>query len=403
MALAAGASAQSGNTLTITFPGPATGTCNSTQFWVDITNLNLYFCPGTWTQANGGGGGGGSPAGPTHAIQGNAGGGNFEGIGPCLTNQFVQGSTGAKAICAQPSSSQLSDAANLITNSTAAGGDLNGTYPNPGVAQVNGAVVPASAGVAGTNSSRQIVTATAHGAALPLTCADSSGSGTAQSCATSPSFTPASGDAILYSTTTTNTGDVTVNVNSLGAKHIRKWSAAAVLASGDLVANTPVQLIYDGTYWEISTIGNAPSGGGAIFVLVRGLANASGSISGTPVTDYISPGGALLTASSVSGSIQYSPFAGTAAAMYVHESALQSTSGAITTINFLDCGSSNSCTSPTTLLSCQLTNAAQSLDCSATGSSSITLGDYLTVQWVQSGAASTTAIVNVSIKITGAS
>ena len=37
---------------------------------------------------------------------------------------------------------------------------------------------------------------------------------------------------------------MTVNVNSLGAKHIRKWSAAAVLASGDLVANTPVQLIY---------------------------------------------------------------------------------------------------------------------------------------------------------------
>jgi hypothetical protein len=38
-----------------------------------------------------------------------------------------------------------------------AGGDLSGTYPNPTVAQVNGAVVPASAGGVKTNSSRQLI------------------------------------------------------------------------------------------------------------------------------------------------------------------------------------------------------------------------------------------------------
>jgi hypothetical protein len=128
-------------------------------------------------------------------------------------------------------------------------------------AKINGTAYPTSAGVVGSNSSAQPVAATAHGIVLPKTCADSSGSGTAQSCTTSPSFTPASGDQILYSTTTNNSGDVTVNVNSLGAKHIRKWSASAVLASGDLVANVPITLIYDGTFWEIPTIGNAPSGG----------------------------------------------------------------------------------------------------------------------------------------------
>lgn len=94
---------------------------------------------------------------------------------------------------------------------------------------------------------------------LPINlCSDSSGSGTAQSCTTSPvSFTPTTGIAIIYQTTTANTGDVTVNVNALGAKHIRKSFAAAVLGAGDLPANVPVVLVYDGTFWELFSTGNA--------------------------------------------------------------------------------------------------------------------------------------------------
>jgi hypothetical protein len=99
----------------------------------------------------------------------------------------------------------------------------------------------------------------AHVMASALACADSSGSGTTQSCSTSPTFTPTAGDWIIYSTTTINTGDVTVNVNSLGAKHVRKWLGAAVLASSDLPSGVSVPMYYDGTYWEIVTIGNAPS------------------------------------------------------------------------------------------------------------------------------------------------
>jgi len=112
---------------------------------------------------------------------------------------------------------------------------------------------PSANQMASFASSSSIQPATAHQVIGPLTCADSSGSGTAQSCSTTPTFAPASGDEIIYSTTTANTGDVTVNVNSSTAAHVRKMLGQTTLSAGDLPANVPVPMIYDGTYWELFT------------------------------------------------------------------------------------------------------------------------------------------------------
>ena len=111
----------------------------------------------------------------------------------------------------------------------------------------------------GTNSSKQLIAATAHGIETPLVCADTSASGTVQVCTTSPTFTPASGDCVIYTTTTANTGaGLTLNVNSLGAKSVAKWLGTTTLAAGDVPVTEPQLACYNGTVWNLSTIGNAP-------------------------------------------------------------------------------------------------------------------------------------------------
>ena len=159
----------------------------------------------------------------------------------------------------------------------AASGDVSLT--NAGlftVTQIEAAPIPASASVIGTNASKQLVADTAHNIITPLACADSSGSGTVQSCTTAPSFTPAAGDCVIYTSTTANTGTgLTVNVNSLGAKSIAKWQATTTLAANDLLANKETRMCYDGTNWEMDSIGNPPVGSGTV------------TTTGTPATNAL--------------------------------------------------------------------------------------------------------------------
>jgi len=123
--------------------------------------------------------------------------------------------------------------------------------------------IPASAHGLHTSANGVLGAQTGHDIAVPLTCADSSGSGAVQSCTTAPSFTPVANDCVIYTTTTANTGaGLTLNVNSLGAKSVAKWQGTTTLSANDVLANKAVMACYDGTNWEISTIGNAPAAGG---------------------------------------------------------------------------------------------------------------------------------------------
>jgi hypothetical protein len=127
--------------------------------------------------------------------------------------------------------------------------------------------------------------ATAHQMAAPLACNDASGSGTTQSCNTTPSFTPAAKDCINYTPGTTITGALTLNVNATSAANVQKWLGTA-LASGDLVANKTTTLCFDGTNWQTMTIGNAPSGAGCSITNTDESANFAVSFSTTVSTLY---------------------------------------------------------------------------------------------------------------------
>jgi hypothetical protein len=101
---------------------------------------------------------------------------------------------------------------------------------------------------------------------MPQICADSSGSGTAQSCTVANTFVPQTGNCVVYSTTTANSGTgLTVNVNSLGAKSVAVPGASGftttLVASSSIPAGKPIHLCYDGTNWNASGTGYVPAGG----------------------------------------------------------------------------------------------------------------------------------------------
>lgn len=105
-----------------------------------------------------------------------------------------------------------------------------------------------------------------HSVAIVLTCPTSSASTTAEVCSTSPTFTPAAGDSVILQADVANTGAYTLNVNSAGAKPVKKNGTLALIANDILASPFQVLLTYDGTNWEMQgQAGNAAAGGGGTY------------------------------------------------------------------------------------------------------------------------------------------
>jgi hypothetical protein len=155
---------------------------------------------------------------------------------------------------------------------TIGNGDLTGDVTTAGttaatVVKVNGAAVPTSANVLGSNASNQLTASTAHNISVPLTAVAASASGTAYTATTTPTFVPADGDAILFEADVANTGAATLNLNASSAASIKKQGGGTALVANDLLAGQNVLLIYDGTNWQMQ----GQSGN------VAGITNAAGN------------------------------------------------------------------------------------------------------------------------------
>jgi hypothetical protein len=179
-----------------------------------------------------------------------------------------------------------------------------GLFPPAGASgnatTVNGGSVPASANVISTNGSSQPVAADAHKITVPFTCAAASASGTAYTCTTSPSFTPAANDRITFVADVASTGSATLAVNGATAATIKKQGGSANLVANDLLAAQRVVLIFDGTNWQMQgLLGNVPAGGGITTLTGDVTASGTGSVAATLAnipTNVIMAGSLLATA-----------------------------------------------------------------------------------------------------------
>lgn len=173
------------------------------------------------------------------------------------------------------------------------GGGGGGTVTAVSVASVNG-----FSGTVANPSTTPAITIIPSGPGVtdPAVCPDTSNSATALVCSTSPSFTLATNNSVvLVVGTSPNSGSTTVNVNGSGAKVIRKTGGSATLAANDLLAGQRVQLVYDGTNWQmLSQVGNASAGLQNLFSSIP-VAGQTTVTAVTPTTALTFKNGANMT------------------------------------------------------------------------------------------------------------
>jgi hypothetical protein len=128
-------------------------------------------------------------------------------------------------------------------------------------------------------------------------CADA-GSTDAYACNLSPAIAAyRTGTRYTFLANTINTGAATLNLNSLGAKTIKKWvgAAKADLTTGDIQAGQQVDVIYDGTDLQmLSQLGQVATATATIASGTIALATSAIS-SGTCATEQIATATGTLT------------------------------------------------------------------------------------------------------------
>jgi hypothetical protein len=179
------------------------------------------------------------------------------------------------------------------------------------------------------------------------------------------------GMIVEFKANTANTGAATLNVNSLGAKTIKK-NATSDLSDNDIAANQIVQVIYDGTNFQLLSP-TAVASPKMILGRAVPITGSAGNIR------YIQITGSETTGASPEPYGFIVPFAGTIRNLYVRSGSTVSTTS--TTYTVRKNGTTN--TSVTVSFSSGQTNTTKS---DTVNTATVVAGDYITIEEVSTGA-----------------
>ena len=122
----------------------------------------------------------------------------------------------------------------------------------------------------------------------PLFLGTSSGTNTVTASATPAIAAYAAGQTFRFKAGGTNTGAVTLNLNSLGAKAVQKRGAA--LVAGDITANNVVTVVYDGTQFQMISPTAVEAASTTVAGIVE-LATTAETTTGTDALRAVTPDG----------------------------------------------------------------------------------------------------------------